>query len=464
MAKVGRGPPDLQVVDSTMPVVFDHAVDTLLVGIEATGQQDAPRLRTDLHVRDVGGGFVEVRAPESTVAFKLYELEWRIARLMDGKRSLGEISTELADAGFMASVKHVRAFLGELRGYRFLVDQGASQPAVSGPAPDDSVSPEERQLIEAAVAQHTRGDDDAAANYLLAALEINPGNHDARLMLRKLRSQEPGSKGRRDAAVSREAPRPQRRWASGVVVLAGVVLGVGGVSAYVFSRRQPPPAVVKAQVKPVPTQPAAKEVTHRVRLSLANATRIAAPRDAVVKEVVVQDEARVAAGAPLVRLVARDDYQRLIRAKQKSRSVQGWACRDPAYRALCNKVRGKIEDLERGVSVEEVRAPRAGVIGGIVARAGATVSRGTLLLELHDTSRVFALLPSSLAVGGVEAMRCRVLDATFASVSCTVSLAADGQSAILVFDNTREELVPGQLLAVAVSSDLQTGLQLDHNP
>ena len=53
-----------------------------------------PRIREDLIATPGKGDTVIVRVPENPTGFPIYKLEWQIAQLMDGSRSVSDISMQ----------------------------------------------------------------------------------------------------------------------------------------------------------------------------------------------------------------------------------------------------------------------------------------------------------------------------------------------------------------------------------
>lgn len=184
--------------DGTRPLVVAEAppvreqssndIDAAVARFDASAAGsggDHPCLRSDLEVSVQGSGAWSIRKPESSIAFTLHDVEWKAAQLLDGKRSFDELVVELAEQGITAAPGAARAFLQELESYGFLV------PLSVEPRQEhdlDAASPEERRLIDTAVALRTRGETEAAVDYLVAALEINPSNHHARALVRAWQS------------------------------------------------------------------------------------------------------------------------------------------------------------------------------------------------------------------------------------------------------------------------------------
>ncbi len=185
MAPGDRKKANLRVVPQQSSV--EYQLDALAATAAAPAPDVKPELRRDLNVSPGRGETVTVKAPESVTAFPLYKLEWGIAQLMNGKRTLAQIAAEAARVGLAATPDLVRAFARELAGYRFLIASERVGAALrsSGTAEVQPMSDEERQLLGTAMAMQGKGDIDAAVSYLLAVLEINPANHTVRALLRE---------------------------------------------------------------------------------------------------------------------------------------------------------------------------------------------------------------------------------------------------------------------------------------
>ena len=166
----------------------EEDIDSAVATVESSPQMGNLKLRSDLLTAEGPPGQIRVRAPESSTWFSIYDMEWRIAKVLDGTRSLAEIARDMARFGMAADPKLVRSFARELKGYGFLEGGAAT---VEGPLPENAVaadgaSIEAQQFLSTAMALQAKGDLQGASNYFLAFLEIEPTNHSVRDLLRQL--------------------------------------------------------------------------------------------------------------------------------------------------------------------------------------------------------------------------------------------------------------------------------------
>lgn len=180
------------------------AVDTGLVpdapGLERLDDA-APALRGDLLIEKPAGtkGVLQVTDPLKNRSFTLYDFEVSIARLLDGKRTAGQVIDAAARIGIPVTLESLRKFVRQLRGYRFIDERRltgevpvatAAQPATA-PA-SDAWTPELRELFESAQRLWRQGKPDAALEYLDALLDVSTALEEPRELKARIEAERAG--------------------------------------------------------------------------------------------------------------------------------------------------------------------------------------------------------------------------------------------------------------------------------
>ncbi len=399
----------------------------------AGGDEERPRLRRDLDSRPGKAGTVVVKTPESQSSFTIYDLEWRIAQLMDGGRGLAQIASEASRLGVQATPELVRSFVRELRGYRFLADApGATE--VKKPADDRSaMTDEERQLLGMAMAMRSRGELDAAANYLLAVLEINPTNHQVRELLREVQ-QEAASQ----PAPVEGSPGGRPAWLPWALIGGLAFLVAAGVLTFVFWPRSAPPPVV-TQPEP-PPEPARKPgLSFRVQLAAANANPIAAPIAGKLLRPIAEGD--VVAGAVVAEMLPAKKHARYEKSAREVDRMEAQARRDTVYRYFFEQKRKKHERLVAELAPVAVTAPTAGKLAPEPAPGPGVWTAGATLAAVIDAQRMGATLPTP---------------PPFVPAVCEIALPAGPRNctfeapARVVVDNADGAMVPAQVVDVTL--------------
>jgi len=439
------------------------------------------RLRDDLHVREDGPDRVVVRAPESSVEFPIYRIEWTAARLMNGLRGVDEIAAEMGCRGTAATPQLVRSLMRELKGYGFLAEVGeaALAPAPES-APTETVSDEEKHLLSAATSLQARGELQKALDYLLALLEINPSNHRAREMMRSVqaaiatggvRAEANAAVAALDAEVVPGAPSgrsraPARRrvallaaWLVGTAVIAGGV--AGGVN--LFARRggnaAPARAAATARTQAAPRQevqePAAgtnDAAVLRLRLPLLapTAVPVLSSRAGVVLSLTAQVDSAVNEGQIVANLVDARAQRALRDAKQELERLRRDARSDPSLRLFVRSAEARYTTLEARAKLVPVTATARGRVSRLLTSEGQSVKDQAVLLEIEPQGTLVARL-SAAEIGRIAHPTCIVTSLGDVSPPCRIELPSNGEPlAALVVDNRAELLRAGQVVELEI--------------
>ncbi|MCC6332782.1 MAG: hypothetical protein IT380_02195, partial [Myxococcales bacterium] len=180
------------------------AVDTGLVP-DAPGldrlDDAAPALRGDLLIEKPAGtkGVLQVTDPLKNRSFTLYDFEVSIARLLDGKRTAGQVIDAAARIGIPVTLESLRKFVRQLRGYRFIDERRLTGEvpvaAVAPPAPapaSDAWTPELRELFESAQRLWRQGKPDHALEYLGALLDVSTALEEPRELKARIEAERAG--------------------------------------------------------------------------------------------------------------------------------------------------------------------------------------------------------------------------------------------------------------------------------
>ncbi|MEW5743637.1 MAG: hypothetical protein AB1938_32295, partial [Myxococcota bacterium] len=160
----------------------------------------APALRGDLLIEKVSGtkGVLQVTDPLKNRSFTLYDFEVSIARLLDGKRTAGQVIDAAARIGIPVTLESLRKFIRQLRGYRFIDERRLTgevpvASAAAPPAPvSDAWTPELRELYESAQRLWRQGRPEAALEYLDALLDVAPTLEEPRELKARIEAERGG--------------------------------------------------------------------------------------------------------------------------------------------------------------------------------------------------------------------------------------------------------------------------------
>lgn len=156
-----------------------------------------PRLRTDLQYSPSRApGMVEVRDLQAGTSYTFFEFELTIARMLDGHRTLEQVSHGAERLGIRAGIASVKAFVTQLESLRLLQQAPRATPpaAVSRTSPptQDGWLPELREMYNFALGYARAGQHDEAVRYLEELLAIDDSLQEARALLAEVRGRRAG--------------------------------------------------------------------------------------------------------------------------------------------------------------------------------------------------------------------------------------------------------------------------------
>ncbi len=158
------------------PVVPGAVVPPLGVKGEA---DIVPSFRSDLKLEPAQGtrGVIHVVDPVAQVTFTLYDFEVSVARMLNGQRSASQVLEAADRIGVPLTLASLRAFIGQLRAFRFLDSKPVRRHTTWKPR--KVWSDEVRELYQQALKLARRGDRHDAMSCLESVLELDPMNEDA---------------------------------------------------------------------------------------------------------------------------------------------------------------------------------------------------------------------------------------------------------------------------------------------
>ncbi|HSN90556.1 MAG TPA: hypothetical protein VLS93_04955 [Anaeromyxobacteraceae bacterium] len=388
-----------------------------------------PTFRSDLRVsRGASPGLFEVADPGTGRRFVLYEFEFSIARLLDGRRLVSQVVESGKRLGIPVDVGGLYKFVRQLWHYGFLAPPGTPVDPGEGEGPwppRDRWDEATRTLFQTGMRLVRQGRQADAAGYFEAVLDADPGNPEAIEMLSvigqgaSLAASPIGDEIARPVATGLA---PARLGAPGIdlglgpsrsrrrlLLAAGLAAGAGlAAAALVLSLRGPgpsgPAAGARDATAPAQAPPAAHPAPpDQVRPPVAPAPQPApvewrtAPVDrrwhptgaetlAPAAGLVAWDReplATVAAGERIgsVKVAgAAPDPAALRRVAE----LEKLAAQDPVYQAFLEKERRALRAARTGRSVPLV-APASGRLEPLVA-GGAAVSKGSPIARVVDAA------------------------------------------------------------------------------
>jgi hypothetical protein len=429
------------------------------------------RLRADLIVGPAVSGKLPVRAPESPTFFSIYDIEWQIAKLLDGSRGIGELTSEIARRGLGATPQAVRAFVRELEGYGFLDNVGSGEetrlPAQQ--AAREQASPEASVLFDSAMAMRAHGDYEKACDYLLAVLEIEPGHHVARDLLRHLQLElankprgGPAASARTETAAAdaatvtttgSSAPAATRRSlpvaliASIAALVLVVVVGVAALLLWPHPRVEPPV---------LPDPPGFTEPRHdivKVQLKAIPMPAILAPDRGVLMELAVQPGQAIAASALAATLITGPTQARVEDLWKKKQVLAEKARHDRVFLFYLDEAERNLQKALRSGPRLAVAVPQAGRIGQVRAEIGTRMERGAVIAEMERQGEFAAEVPGGAVIAG-RVLSCRLVSPAGIAGACNIGperAAADGhKSRPVQVTNPSGELAANQWVDVEV--------------
>jgi len=154
-----------------------------------------PRFRPDLRIeqRPDSRSVVTVTDPVNGKTFSLYDFELSVARMLDGKRTVIELTEAAGRIGIPVTLESLKSFVRQMQAYGFLALETAEVPATSGHTWPDRRTwhPEVRELFQSALRLSRAGKLGEAKEYLQALLLIDAGNEEALALQERLTQQTP---------------------------------------------------------------------------------------------------------------------------------------------------------------------------------------------------------------------------------------------------------------------------------
>lgn len=162
-------------------------------GIES--EEDlVPLLRNDLVITPSPNSrsTLDVFDPTFDRSFTLYDFEISIARMLDGRRTAGEIIVAANRLGIPATFATLRTFLQQLRAYQF-IDTHAPAADASTWAPRKEWTVEVRELYASALRLMRASKFDEARQYVDAMVAADPSNQEAGALRQRIDAEALGS-------------------------------------------------------------------------------------------------------------------------------------------------------------------------------------------------------------------------------------------------------------------------------
>lgn len=149
-------------------------------GGDLSVDQVVPLFREDLQVTPRPGSkaVLEVLDPVKGRSFSLYDFEVSIARMLNGKRTVAEVSETAAKIGIPVTTATLSRFIRQMRAYGFIAEQPPAQKGFWDQRRQWSA--EVRGLYQSALRLFRANRYEDCLEYLGALLEIDPENPDAK--------------------------------------------------------------------------------------------------------------------------------------------------------------------------------------------------------------------------------------------------------------------------------------------
>lgn len=413
-------------------------------------ERPGPRLRSDLDVKTSSSDLVTVRRPDSATSFPLYRLEWDIAKLLDGKRGIQEIVLELRRRGVVVESRQVQSFLRELKGYGFLHD-GAEVGAAKTDERSSELSPEESQLIQMATARRCRGDTVGATNYLLAALEIRPENHEARELLRQVQTETAVALPEKQPEAADDEKR--RGFPSGRVFALSIAAAVLLGGFFILATWAPWRSVDKPRAdsgQTAPTQAApAPSYTAVLELAPASTLDVLAPASGTVLDLPAAVGAFVEEGGGIANIGDPKAARRVRLAQARAAQLQEKAKAAPAYRDFAVQANLAYKAAQRAAKVTVAAAPRRALLEEYLVESGANVRQGQKLARLSDPTELTAQIPRFPPEVDPSTAECVLVNPGGGPVACRITVvpsATPTEPALRVVVENRAGALPAHAM------------------
>ena len=166
----------MQLLEALPPVVPDFIPPR--PGVEQLTDR-VPALRGDLVIARLvaSGEVLEVFEPQRERGFSLMDFEVSLARMLDGKRTAGEVIEKATALGIPVTLETLRAFLQQLRAYNF-IDPRLREGATTWPR-RTAWTPEVRQWYQRALRAIRKRQRPEARSAIDATLDADPTNLEA---------------------------------------------------------------------------------------------------------------------------------------------------------------------------------------------------------------------------------------------------------------------------------------------
>lgn len=162
-------------------------------GVEAE-EDVVPTLRGDLVITPSKSsrGTLDVLDPTCERSFTLYDFEVSIARMLDGRRTTGEVIVAANRLGIPVTLATLRTFLQQLRAYQF-IDANVRPEGDSTWAPRREWTVEVRELYQSALRLMRASRFDEARRYVDAMVAADPSNVEAGALRQRIDAEALGS-------------------------------------------------------------------------------------------------------------------------------------------------------------------------------------------------------------------------------------------------------------------------------
>ncbi|MGV3622021.1 MAG: hypothetical protein ACO1OB_14460 [Archangium sp.] len=162
-------------------------------GVESE-EDPVPLLRNDLVITPSKNSrsTLDVFDPTFDRSFTLYDFEISIARMLDGRRTAGEVIVAANRLGIPATLATLRTFLQQLRAYQF-IDTHSPAADASTWAPRKEWTVEVRELYASALRMMRASRFEEARQYVDAMVAADPANEEAGRLRQRIDAEALGS-------------------------------------------------------------------------------------------------------------------------------------------------------------------------------------------------------------------------------------------------------------------------------
>ncbi len=184
---------NLQLLATVAQVSVPVAVAAAVPLVETEGDL-VPLLRSDLVITPspASRGTRDVADPKTGRSFTLYDFEVSIARMLDGRRTAGEVISAANRLGIPVTLVTLRTFLSQLRAYQF-IDTEAVRDGDTTWAPRRKWTVEARELYQSALRLLRAGKYEDARSYVDALVAADPENEEVAGLRARIDAEAAGS-------------------------------------------------------------------------------------------------------------------------------------------------------------------------------------------------------------------------------------------------------------------------------